>query len=265
MITTANCKEIVNLLKQDEYINDMIDIKINSKMSVSTLYALETIFYLRLQLAQVSWDANEPLYEDICLDRFEQISKALTEKYRNIQSINEKIEILERFEAINLDINNNHSLFALEEASIIEDEPNLTYAQGLRLEWLPGINSEDDSKIVAELLSQTTDSFDMGTIALIIDFITDDERNAVIDRYIAMFDAAVTSDDTTELGNLLALAAYWNSNPCVRQRLFEIVDKATLVEGIPLPEQRINAIAAKIYSKIDSITGKYELWDDIPA
>ena len=246
------------MLKQDEYINDMIDIKINSKMSVSTLYALETIFYLRLQLAQVSWDANEPLYEDMCLDRFEQISKALTEKYRNIQSLNEKIEILERIEAINLDINNNHSLFALEEASIIEDEPNLTYAQGLRLEWLPGINSEDDSKIVAEFLSQTTDSFDMGTIALIIDFITDDERNAVIDRYIAMVDDAVASDDTAKLGNLLALAAYWNSNPCVRQRLAEATNKVASIEALSLPEKRVNAIAAEIYARIDAITGKYE-------
>jgi len=104
----VNCKAIVDLLRQDEYINGMIVIKINSKMSVSTLYALETIFFLRLQLAQVSWDANEALYEDICRDRFERISKALTEKYRNTKSINEKIEILERIEVISLNINNDH-------------------------------------------------------------------------------------------------------------------------------------------------------------
>ena len=258
MITTANCNDMVDLLQRDEYIKDMIDIKINSKMSVSTLYALETIFYLRLQLAQVSWDANEILYEDICIDLFEQISKALTEKYRNAQAINEKIEILERIEAISLDLNHDHSLFALEEASIIEDEPNLTYAQKLRLEWLPNINiEEDDSKIVAELLSRRTGSFEMSTIAQIIDFITDDERNAVIDRYIAMIDAAVASNDTAELGNLLALAAYWNSNPDVRLRLTEIPDKIALIEGLSLPEKRVNAIAAEIYAQIDTITGKY--------
>ena len=68
MITTANCNDMVDLLQRDEYIKDMVDIKIHSKMSVSTLYALETIFYLRLQLAQVSWDANEILYEDKCID-----------------------------------------------------------------------------------------------------------------------------------------------------------------------------------------------------
>ncbi len=121
MITTDNCKDIVDLLKRDEYISDLIDIKINSKTSVSTLYALEMIFFLRLQLPQVSWDANETLYEEICRDCFEQISMALIEKYRNSKSINEKIEILERIEAISLDINHDHRLFALEEASMIEE------------------------------------------------------------------------------------------------------------------------------------------------
>ncbi len=265
MVTTANCNDTVDLLQRDEYINDMIDIKISSKMPVSTLYALETIFYLRLQLAQVSWDANEILYEDKCLDLFEQISKALTEKYRNTRAINEKIEILERIEAISLDINHDHSLFALEEASIIEDEPNLTYAQKLRLKWLPGITLADESKIVAELLSHTIGSFEMSTIAQIIDFITDDERNAIIDRYIAMVDAAVASNDTAELGNLLALAAYWNSNPDVRFRLTEIPDKIASIEGVSLPEKRVNTIAAKIYAQIDTITGKYADIEEIPA
>lgn len=39
-------------MKHDEYVSDIIDIEISSRMSVSTLYALETIFYLRLQLEQ---------------------------------------------------------------------------------------------------------------------------------------------------------------------------------------------------------------------
>ncbi len=71
MITTDNCKDIVDLLKRDEYISDMIDIKINSKMSVSTLYALEMIFFPRPQLAQVltrlstSSNFRPPLNSDV--------------------------------------------------------------------------------------------------------------------------------------------------------------------------------------------------------
>jgi len=249
----------------DEFIGDIIDIKINADMSVSTLYALETIFYLRLQLAQVSWEDNEPIYESLCRDRFEQLSKALTKKYATATSLNEKIEILERLEVISLTLHSDHSYFALEEASSLEDLPNLTYAQRLRLKWLPGIKCEDDSRIVAELFSQANDSFVMGTIAQIFDFITDEDRNAVIDRYIAMVDAAIASNDTAELGKLLALAAYWTSNPGVRQILSEIVTKAALLAGVSLPEKRVNAIAAEIYAKIDTITGKYEIYDYIPA
>jgi len=44
----------------DDLIGDIIDIKIDSDMFVSTLYALETIFLLRLQLARVSWAKDEP-------------------------------------------------------------------------------------------------------------------------------------------------------------------------------------------------------------
>lgn len=249
----------------DDLIGDIIGIKIDADMSVSTLYALETIFYLRLQLAQVSWEENEPIYESLCRDRFEQLANALTKKYRTSQSLNEKIEILERIEVINLTLHRDHSRFALEEASSLEDLPGLTYAQKLRLEWLPEITPQDDSKIVAELLSQADDSFVMGTIALIIDFITDEERNAVIDRYIAMVDAAVASDDIAELGNLLVLAAYWNSNPDVRQRLTEAANKGALIDDISLPEKRINAIAAAIYAQVDTLTGKYADVEEIPA
>jgi len=241
----------------DDLIGDIIPLKINADMSVSTLYALETIFYLRLQLAQVGWAENEPIYESLCRNRFEQIAKALTKKHKTAESLNEKIEILERLTAIGITINSDHLYFALEEASSLEDLPNLTYAQKLRLEWLPNINSVDDSMVVAELLTQVNDSFVMATIGMLIDYITDEERTAVLDRYIAMVDAAIATNDIAELGNLLALAAYWNSNPSVRHRLSEIVSKAALVEGIPLPVKRVNAIAAEIYSKIDTITGKY--------
>ncbi len=174
-------------------------------MSVSALYALEMIFFLRLQLAQVSWDANETMYEEICRDRFEQIPKTLIEKYRNSKSINEKIEILERIEVISLKFDNVHSLFALEEASIMEDLPNLTCAQKLRLKWLLNLIPDDDSKIVARLLPQTDSSFEMATLALISDFCTEEERAAIFDRYLEMFDTALSANDTAELGNLLAL------------------------------------------------------------
>ncbi len=249
----------------DNIIGDIIDIKIDSSMSVSTFYALETIFYLRLQLAQVSGEDKESVYAALCRDRFEQLANALTKKYPTAKSINEKIEILERLEVISLTLHSDHSDFALEEASSLEDRPDLTYAQKLRLQWLPGIDSEDDSKIVAELLPEANGSFVMGTIALLFDYITDDERNAVIDRYIAMVDAAIASNDTTELGNLLALAACWNSNPNVRCRLTEIANKAASIESLSIPEKRVNHIAAEIYARIDSITGKYANFDEIPA
>ncbi len=249
----------------DDLIGDIIDIKIDSDMSVSTLYALEAIFYLRLQLAQISWEENEPIYESLCRDRFEQLANTLTKKYRTAKSLNEKIEILERIEVINLTLHSDHSRFALDEASLLEDLPDLTYAQKLRLEWLPEITPQDDSKIVAELLSQVSDSFVMGTIALVFDFITDEERTAVLDRYIAMVDAAIASNNTDELGNLLALAAYWNSSPSVRHRLTEVANKAAFIEGLSHSEKRVNQIAAEIYTRIDTLTGKYTGVEDIPA
>lgn len=249
----------------DNIIGDIIDIKIDSDMSVSTLYALETIFYLRLQLAQVSWTENEPIYESLCRDRFEQLANALTKKYQTAKYLNEKIEILERIEVINLTLHSDHSRFALEEASSLEDLPDLNYAQRLRLKWLPALTPEDDSRIVAELLPQTNSSFEMATLALISDFCTDEERAAIIDRYTVLVNGATASNDTAELGNLLALAAYWNSNPGVRQRLTDVANKAVATETLSLPEKRINAIAAAIYVQIDTLAGKYAFASEIPT
>ncbi len=198
---TLKNKDILQL-KQDEYIGDITDIEISSRMSVSTLYALETIFYLRLQLAQVSLEKNGPMIEALCRNRLEQLAEAHTEKYSTADSIDRKIEILERIEVIALILTGGHSDYALERASIMEDLPNLTYAQKLRLKWLPAITPEDDSKIVAELLPQTGSSFEMATLALISDFCTEEERAAIFDRYLEMFDAAFSSDNTAELGSL---------------------------------------------------------------
>ncbi len=244
-------------LKHDEYICDMIDIEINSEMSVSTLYALETIFYLRLQLAQVSLEKNKPVIEALCRKRLEQLAEALMEKYATADSINRKIEILERIEVITLILTNRHSDFALERASIMEDLPDLTYAQKLRLKWLPAITPEDDSKIVAELLPQTYGSFEMATLALISDFCTDEERAAIFGRYLELFDAALSANDTVELGNLLSLAADWNRSPSMRPKLTEAAVKAASIGSLSFLEKRVNQIAAEIYARIDAVTSKY--------
>ena len=140
--------------------------------------------------------------------------------------------------------------------------PYLTYPQKLRLDWLPNINSENKSQIVANLLPQTTSSFEMATLALISDFITANEREAVLNRFFELFDAALSSENIAELGRLLSLAAYWNSDPTIRPRLTEAATRAQAIGGLSLPVCRVNLLAAEIYSLMDTITGKY---DYIPA
>lgn len=237
-------------LKQDEYISDIIDIEINSRMSVSILYALETIFYLRLQLEHALTEKKDTIIEVLCRKRLEQLANALIEKYTTADSVSGKIEILERIEVITLILTNEHSDFALEEASMIVDKPNLTYAQELRLKWFPGITPEDEAEIVAELLPQTNSSFEMATLALISDFCNDKERASIIDRYIKMFNVALAANNTAELGCLLALAAYWNIFPSIRPKLTNAANHAVKIAGLSLPEKRVNAIAAAIYAQI---------------
>ncbi len=135
--------------------------------------------------------------------------------------------------------------------------PDLTYAQKFRLKWLPAITPEDDSKIVAELLPQTGSSFEMATLALISDFCTDEERAAIFGRYIEMFDAARSANDT----DLLALVAYWNNSTSMRPTLTEVVNKAASIGSLSLPETRVNTIAAAIYARI----GRYRFIDSLTA
>jgi len=123
------------------------------------------------------------------------------------------------------------------------------------LKWLPSLTPEDESINAAELLSQTNGSFEMATLALISDFCTDEERTAVIDRYLEMFDAALSANNTAELGSLFALVAYWNNTPSIRSRLTEIDNKVALIEVLSLPEKRVNNIVAEIYVQIDTLTG----------
>ncbi|MCM1139136.1 MAG: hypothetical protein NC453_11260 [Muribaculum sp.] len=251
----------------DNIIGDIIPLKIDSGMSVSTLFALETIFYLRLALAQISNEDNNSTYELLCLDRFERIANALEKKYPKAATINEKIEILERLSVIGGEIHSHHEDFAIEEADKLKGLPDLTYAQKLRLDWIPSITSENESEIAAKLLeSLSTDnssflspnsSFIMATLALITDHLSDAEREAVLNHYFELFNTALSTNNISELGNLLTLAAYWNSNPSHRPRLTEATNKAASVGALSLPERRVNDIAATIYTQIDNITGKY--------
>ena len=242
----------------DDIIGDIIPIEIDAHMSVATLHALETIFYLRLQLAQVGWEDNEPIYNGLCHDRFEQLAKALRKKYDTTFSINEKIEILERLASIGMTIDSDDFSLALDEAENLKELPNLTYAQKLRLNWLPDINSENESAIVAKLLPEANTSFELAALALIFDFITAEEREAVLGRYFDLFDAALISGNVAELGKLLTLAAYWNIDSTIRPHLLEAATKAQTVDGLTLPERCVNTIATEIYIRIDNITGKYE-------
>lgn len=250
---------------KDNIIGDIVPLKIDDTMSLSTLYALETIFYLRLTLAQISDDDNSSTYELLCLDRFERIANALEKKYLKAATLNEKIEIIERLSIIGGMIHSHHEDFAIEEADKLKDFPDLTYAQKLRLNWIPSITSEDESEVVAKLLPEANTSFEIATLSLIADFVTDKEREAVLNRYFDLFEIALKSGDLDELGKLLNVAAYWNSNPTIRHQLTEAVNRASSIEALSLPERCVNEIAATIYAQIDKITGKYDEVSDIPA
>lgn len=296
----------------DDIIGDIIPVRINADMSVATLCALETIFYLRLQLAQVGWDDNEPIYESLCRNRFEKIANALVKKYPKAETLNEKIEILERLSIIGGMIHSHHSDFAIEEAdklmrhpcrssesgtnslpntcaerpdsccgipaaasstAISNPQASLSYSQRLRLEWIPNINSENESQIVADLLPKAETAFDMETLALISDYVTPKEREAIFNRFTELLEAAIQqlttsttpTTSTTTLASLLTLAAYWNSCPTYREMLKDFTKKVKKITNLDseLSEARIisrlNPMAAEIYSRIDKITGKYDI------
>lgn len=253
----------------DEIIGDIIPLKIDSKMSVSTLFALETIFYLRLQLAQIFDDKNTSVYESLCIDRFEKIANALAGKYPSAETLNEKIEILERLSIIGSLIHSTHEDFAIEEAACLKELPDLTYSQQMRLDWIPSITAENESVIVAKLLPDANTAFEMGTLALITDYVSDQEREAILNRYFDLLDTAIAAGDTAEIGKLLALSADWNSNPYFRQRIKEqtaklFTHKSSLLIDIPHPQRRVNNIVAEVYTQIDHLSGNYDNLD-IPA
>lgn len=145
------------------------------------------------------------------------------------------IEIIERLSVIG-----SHNDFAIEEAARLKETSGPTYAQQLLLDWIPTITSENESQIVAKLLPDANTSFEIATLALIADFVTEAEREAIIHRYFELFDAALAADNDTELANLLALTAYWNSDPKIRPRLTEAATKAQAEKGLNLPDLRVN-------------------------
>lgn len=249
----------------DDIIGDIIPVEIDPSMSITTLKALATIFYLRLQLAQVAWDDNETIYNLLCKDRFEQINKSLLLKYPLAEGIAEKIEILEQIQSNGLTLNEGNCQFALEEATKLQDTPDLTESQRLRLEWLTGIENEDYSQTIALLLPQVKDAFDIETLSLIQDFATVEDRKTIFDRFVELFNVALQHNDSEEIGKLLTLAAYWNSDPTIRPRLTASANSASSIPELSLPEKRVNIIAADVYRQIDTITGKYDMIEEVPA
>lgn len=249
----------------DDIIGDILDIKIDANMTVSELHALETIYYLRLQLAEVSGDDKMAVYRNLCRSRYEEITKVLTAKYPTATTLNEKIEILERLQDMELHLRSDYSDFALEEASNLEDSPGLTYSQRLRLAWLTGIDAEDCIQTIATLLTQAKEAFDIATLSQIQDFGTDEDRKAIFGCFAEMFTAALKRGDSAELSKLLTTAAYWNINTAKRQVIANLSVQTETFDELSLPERRVNAIAAEIYARIDALTGRYEDFDNIPA
>ncbi len=249
----------------DDIIGDIISVKIDTDMSVSTLHALETVYSLRLQLAQLSGESNEPVYESLCRDRYEQIAKALTKKYAEAVTVNEKIEILERLEAIWISLNAGHSGFALLEAGKIEELPILTYSQKLRLSWMFGLEFADQEDNISTMLSQVKDAFDLATLSDIEMFGTEEQRRRIMLLYAKMFGTALQTDNIAELGRILVIGANWNIYPQLREMLTALAEKTTDLAGLSLPEKRVNAIAAEIYSRLDVLTGKYADFDNLIA
>lgn len=241
----------------DDIIGDLIGIKIEARMPVSVLSALDTVYSLRLQLAQVSGDSLESLYEILCRERQEQISKALTKKYAFAGTVNEKIEILERLESIEMFVHAAHSRFALDKSEELNGFSDLTYSQRLRLSWMFGMESVDYKEILATILPQVKDAFDIKTVTDLEMFGTEDCRRHVMELYSEMIEAALHNGDTPELGRLLNIGAHLSYDPQRRPILLGVADRATRVAGVTRPEMLVIPKAAEMYGQLDTVLGKY--------
>lgn len=250
----------------DEIIGDIIDTKIDADMPFSTLRSLESIFYLRLQLAQVAWEDNEPIYNALCRNRSHKLITAYTKKYSAAISLNEKIEILYRIQIISSVLYLGDSEFVLEKQGELLDSAELTFAQRYRLENLLEAKDDNEKETIDRLLAEATTSFDIAVLFDIDPLGTPVQYAAVMDLYKSMFNKAVAEGNITEIANLLAISADCNSNPTRRKEIEELTSSLTLPSDLfSLPIRRVNEIAATIYARIDKITGKYDEFSDIPA
>lgn len=251
----------------DEIIGDFIDTRIDADMPLSTLRALESIFYLRLQLAQVAWEDKEPIYEALCRNRFEQLIKAYTKKYSAATSLNEKVEILYSIQIISSLLYLGNNEFVLEKQEELLDLTELTFAQRYRLENLFEQTGDNEKETIDRLLAEATTSFDIAILFDLDTLGTPAQYAAVMDLYKSMFNKAVAEGNTTEIANLLAISADCNSNPTRRKEIKELTSSLAVLPSdiIPLPERRVNEIAAAVYAQIDKITGKYDEVSEIPA
>lgn len=251
---------------------DDLPLDISDSMSLPTLYAIEAILFLRLQLAQLQQDDNVPAIEDLLISRYDAISRQLTRRYTTSDSLSEKIEILLHLRNIGSLIGSDAYGFACREADLLATLPSLTPLQRLRLSWFYDIDPTDCDKLVTRLLPQVRDPFDLETISLVMDYCTPRNRRAILDRYAEMFLSALSTHRPSTihyslftinslLSRLLVITPYWNISPSLRAWLKELTEKIQfLVTDSSSPiELRVNAIAATLYERMSAITERSAL------
>ncbi len=261
----------------DDIIADILPIRISQAMTVSTLHALEIIYNLRSNLAFEAREPHEVELTNFQCHRLEQITKALTRKYSKSQSLNEKIEILERIETIERNQEGENSQFAFNESSRLRNIPNLTKFQKLRLSWISEMNVDDCDMTVAALLPLAEGAFDIATLSLVGNRCSAETRNAVIEKFKEIFRQAVSHENISELQTLLPIAADWAAIPSLRPVVTELSEQiahlspispqpgATVTSLLSIPEGHLLPITLEIYSRIDALSGRYSDYHYIPA
>jgi len=252
-------RKLVKDLKclNDDIISDIIDIEINSDMAVPTLQALDTIFNLRLDLAEISSSDNVTIFRRLCKDRREKISKVLLKKYRTAISVNEKIEILELIYTVGQSIDITNFKFTIEEVSKLEQLSGLTYSQRLRLSWICDNSPEISNEVFQTLLRQAANAFDMATVVMSEDVTPQEESDVIFFRFSEIFGSALANNDRDELGRLLVMAANWNIDPIRCKKLETLINDILPTTMLSLPERRVNAIAAGIYAHLATLKVEY--------
>lgn len=248
---------------KDYIIGDFIGMEIGEGMTLPALYALEAIFYLRLQLAQAGKAEDESVFEELCYHRFEQIAKILTKKFKVTESLDDKIAILNHLQNLSVALGSGHSAFVIDQRRDLIGCSNLTFAQKYRLDNLLGFNYDHIKENIDCLLKQARSAFDVAILFDVDSMGTASQYAAAMNLYEAMFCKAVDQGNVSEIAHLLAVAAYCNSDPNRRQKIKELTAKLTakssIAVNLPLPVLRVNSIAAQVYSRIGHITGKYDI------